>query len=142
MACCCSIPGEEMGKGLRASWHIVAVCVVQLLSSESTYTVLQKNYILSLLKNWNTDSNSTYRWLSLHGMGNVALHLQNVSGSYFFFPQGKDGRAAKFPPQLGNHPLSCGDSLPAGKGPPGESMSPLHAMPPDRGCCYAVSTQQ
>ncbi|KAL8190005.1 UNVERIFIED_CONTAM: hypothetical protein K2H54_035348 [Gekko kuhli] len=48
-----------------------------LLSSESTYTVLQKNYILNLLKNWNTDSNATYRWLSLHGMGNVALHLQN-----------------------------------------------------------------
>ncbi|XP_060091063.1 maestro heat-like repeat-containing protein family member 6 [Heteronotia binoei] len=48
-----------------------------LLSSESTYTVLQKNYILGLLKNWNTDPNPTYRWLSLHGMGNVALHLQN-----------------------------------------------------------------
>ncbi|XP_077200388.1 maestro heat-like repeat-containing protein family member 6 isoform X2 [Paroedura picta] len=48
-----------------------------LLSSESTYTVLQKNYILNLLKNWNSDENSTYRWLSLHGMGNVALHLQN-----------------------------------------------------------------
>ncbi|XP_054830338.1 maestro heat-like repeat-containing protein family member 6 [Eublepharis macularius] len=48
-----------------------------LLSSESTYAVLQKQYILSLLKNWNTDPNSTYRWLSLHGMGNVALHLQN-----------------------------------------------------------------
>ncbi|XP_061485660.1 maestro heat-like repeat-containing protein family member 6 [Rhineura floridana] len=48
-----------------------------LLSSESTYTVLQKHYILGLLKNWQTDSSSTYRWLSLHGMGNVARHLQN-----------------------------------------------------------------
>ncbi|KAF7252755.1 Maestro heat-like repeat-containing protein family member 6 [Varanus komodoensis] len=47
-----------------------------LLSSESTYTVLQKHYILGLLKNWQSDSSSTYRWLSLHGMGNVARHLQ------------------------------------------------------------------
>ncbi|XP_066477445.1 maestro heat-like repeat-containing protein family member 6 [Tiliqua scincoides] len=47
-----------------------------LLSSESTYTVLQKHYILGLLKNWQNDSNSTYRWLSLQGMGNVAGHLQ------------------------------------------------------------------
>ncbi|CAI5771884.1 heat-like repeat-containing family member 6 [Podarcis lilfordi] len=48
-----------------------------LLSSESTYTVLQKHYILGLLKNWQADSCPTYRWLSLHGMGNVARHLQN-----------------------------------------------------------------
>ncbi|XP_026524654.1 maestro heat-like repeat-containing protein family member 6 [Notechis scutatus] len=48
-----------------------------LLSSESTYTVLQKHYILSLLKSWQIDSNPTYRWLSLHGMGNVIQHLQN-----------------------------------------------------------------
>nr|XP_056718119.1 maestro heat-like repeat-containing protein family member 6 [Euleptes europaea] len=48
-----------------------------LLSSESTYSVLQKKYIMSLLKNWNTDSNATYRWLSLHGMSNIAVHLQN-----------------------------------------------------------------
>ncbi|XP_062983524.1 maestro heat-like repeat-containing protein family member 6 [Elgaria multicarinata webbii] len=48
-----------------------------LLSSESTYAVLQKHYILGLLKNWQSDSNSTYRWLSLHGMGNVARHQQN-----------------------------------------------------------------
>ncbi|KAM6448749.1 maestro heat-like repeat-containing protein family member 6 isoform 1-T2 [Liasis olivaceus] len=48
-----------------------------LLSSESAYTVLQKHYILSLLKGWQIDSNPTYRWLSLHGMGNVIQHLQN-----------------------------------------------------------------
>ncbi|KAG8137587.1 hypothetical protein E2320_004811 [Naja naja] len=48
-----------------------------LLSSESTYTVLQKHYILSLLKSWQIDSNPTYRWLSLQGMGNVIQHLQN-----------------------------------------------------------------
>ncbi|XP_070607683.1 maestro heat-like repeat-containing protein family member 6 [Erythrolamprus reginae] len=48
-----------------------------LLSSECTYTVLQKHYILSLLKSWQIDSNPTYRWLSLHGMGNVIQHLQN-----------------------------------------------------------------
>ncbi|XP_029140339.1 maestro heat-like repeat-containing protein family member 6 [Protobothrops mucrosquamatus] len=48
-----------------------------LLSSETTYTVLQKHYILSLLKSWQIDSNPTYRWLSLHGMRNVIRHLQN-----------------------------------------------------------------
>ncbi|XP_016847787.2 maestro heat-like repeat-containing protein family member 6 [Anolis carolinensis] len=48
-----------------------------LLSSESTYTVLQKHYSLGLLKNWLADSSATYRWLSLHGMGNVAHHLQS-----------------------------------------------------------------
>ncbi|XP_042316718.1 maestro heat-like repeat-containing protein family member 6 isoform X2 [Sceloporus undulatus] len=48
-----------------------------LLSSDSTYTVLQKHYILGLLKNWQTDSRATYRWLSLNGLGNVAHHLQN-----------------------------------------------------------------
>ncbi|XP_063160458.1 maestro heat-like repeat-containing protein family member 6 [Candoia aspera] len=48
-----------------------------LLSSESAYTVLQKHYILGLLKSWQIDSNATYRWLSLHGMGNVIQHLQN-----------------------------------------------------------------
>ncbi|XP_053161052.1 maestro heat-like repeat-containing protein family member 6 isoform X6 [Hemicordylus capensis] len=47
-----------------------------LLSSESTYKVLQKHYILGLLKNWQNDSNPTYRRLSLHGIGNVAHHLQ------------------------------------------------------------------
>ncbi|KAH0624522.1 hypothetical protein JD844_032092 [Phrynosoma platyrhinos] len=49
----------------------------KLLSSESTYTVLQKHYILGLLKNWQTDSSATYRWLSLNGLGNVAHHLQS-----------------------------------------------------------------
>lgn len=92
------LPGKEMGKVLRLFWHAFAVCVVQLLSSESTYTVLQKNYVLNLLKTWNTDSNATYRWLSLHGMGNIALHLRNVSGIgllsptvalHFFSPKAK-----------------------------------------------------
>nr|XP_020657249.1 maestro heat-like repeat-containing protein family member 6 isoform X2 [Pogona vitticeps]XP_020657250.1 maestro heat-like repeat-containing protein family member 6 isoform X2 [Pogona vitticeps] len=48
-----------------------------LLSSKSSCAVLQKNYTLGLLKNWQNDSCSTYRWLSLYGMGNLAQHLQN-----------------------------------------------------------------
>lgn len=78
-----SIADNEWWKIFKSPAIYVLFCVVQLLSSESTYTVLQKHYILGLLKSWQNDSNSTYRWLSLQGMGNVASHLQTVSKSYF-----------------------------------------------------------
>ncbi|KAH1186596.1 hypothetical protein KIL84_019345, partial [Mauremys mutica] len=47
-----------------------------LLSTESTYVTLKKQYILGHLKNWHIDPSPTVRWLGLLGLGNVALHLQ------------------------------------------------------------------
>uniref|UniRef100_K7FRQ0 Maestro heat like repeat family member 6 n=1 Tax=Pelodiscus sinensis TaxID=13735 RepID=K7FRQ0_PELSI len=47
-----------------------------LLSTESTYVTLKKQYILGHLKNWHVDPRPAVRWLALLGLGNVALHLQ------------------------------------------------------------------
>ncbi|XP_034631322.1 maestro heat-like repeat-containing protein family member 6 [Trachemys scripta elegans] len=48
----------------------------ELLSTESTYLTLKKQYILGHLKNWHIDPSPTVRWFGLLGLGNVALHLQ------------------------------------------------------------------
>ncbi|XP_026512646.1 maestro heat-like repeat-containing protein family member 6 [Terrapene carolina triunguis] len=48
----------------------------ELLSTESTYVTLKKQYILGRLKNWHIDPSPTVRWFGLLGLGNVALHLQ------------------------------------------------------------------
>ncbi|XP_039378621.1 maestro heat-like repeat-containing protein family member 6 isoform X3 [Mauremys reevesii] len=49
-----------------------------LLRSKSVTKLLPKRTILGRLEEWRIDPRPTVRWLSLHGLGNMALHRQKV----------------------------------------------------------------
>ncbi|KAG6924684.1 maestro heat like repeat family member 6 [Chelydra serpentina] len=49
-----------------------------LLRSKSVTKLLPKQTILGRLEEWRIDPRPTVRWLSLHGLGNMALHRQKV----------------------------------------------------------------
>nr|XP_025044737.1 maestro heat-like repeat-containing protein family member 6 isoform X2 [Pelodiscus sinensis] len=49
-----------------------------LLRSQSVTKLLPKRSILGRLEEWRTDPRPTVRWLSLHGLGNMALHPQKA----------------------------------------------------------------
>uniref|UniRef100_A0A8C8RGD0 Maestro heat like repeat family member 6 n=1 Tax=Pelusios castaneus TaxID=367368 RepID=A0A8C8RGD0_9SAUR len=52
-----------------------------LLRSKSVTKVLPKCNILGKLEGWRMDPRPTVRWLSLHGLGNMALHRQKVTAT-------------------------------------------------------------
>ncbi|CAM4493299.1 unnamed protein product [Lepidochelys olivacea] len=49
-----------------------------LLRSKSVTKLLPRRTILCRLEEWRIDPRPTVRWLSLHGLGNMALHQQKV----------------------------------------------------------------
>ncbi|XP_067416148.1 maestro heat-like repeat-containing protein family member 6 [Emydura macquarii macquarii] len=52
---------------------------VGLLRSKSVTKLLPKCNILGKLEEWRIDPRPTVRWLSLHGLGNMALHRQKLT---------------------------------------------------------------
>ncbi|XP_074844092.1 maestro heat-like repeat-containing protein family member 6 [Carettochelys insculpta] len=57
-----------------------------LLRSQSVTKLLPKQSILGRLEEWHLDPRPTVRWLSLHGLGNVAFHQQKVKQLQVFLP--------------------------------------------------------